>query len=360
MQFGLNRLDMTSPAAFANDARRLEALGWDYGFIPSSPLLARDPYVMLAAALQATERIRLGPLIENPVMRQPAVIAGSIATVDELAPGRAWLGMGVGDTAVRLMGRRPATVAELADSVQVIRKLLAGGELEVGAARPASLRHAARVPVWIAAGGPRTLRMAGAVADGVIIRVGVHRANLTHAVGLVREGAEEAGRDPTSVRIGCVFHTVLVPDRDNDRASAASSASRIGRIGRAIAAGYYEYSPMLFDTCGVAWNGPPAAELKRRVWPDFHHARDLEAAGDVAGFLGDDAGDAFALHGDAREIIAKLRAIDAYDLGIDIVVPHPMPTEATASGDYTERFARDVLPAFRQHAQPAAKSAAGA
>ena len=341
MQFGLNRLDMTSPAAFAKDARRLESLGWDYGFIPSSPLLARDPYVMLAAALQATERIRLGPLIENPVMRQPAVIAGSIATVDELAPGRAWLGMGVGDTAVRLMGKRPATVAELADSVRVIRKLLAGERVEVGAARPASLRHAAHVPVWIAAGGPRTLRMAGAVADGVFIRAGVHRANLAHAVGLVRQGAEEAGRDPAGVSIGCVFHTVLVAS-----GRGTESAGRIARIGRAIAAGYYEYSPMLFDTCGVEWNGPPAEELKRRVWPDFHHARDLEAAGDVVGFLGDDAVDAFALHGDANEIIAKLQAIDAYDLGIDLVVPHPMPTEPTGAGDYTERFARDVLRAF--------------
>ncbi|MDE0009151.1 MAG: LLM class flavin-dependent oxidoreductase [Gammaproteobacteria bacterium] len=343
MHFGLNRLDMTSPAAFAEDARRLESLGWDYGFIPSSPLLARDPYVMLAAALQNTTRIRLGPLIENPIMRQPAVIAGSIATVDALAPGRVWLGIGVGDTAVRLMGRKPATVAELAESVQVIRRLLAGERLEVGAARPARLRHAAPVPVWIAAGGPRTLRMAGAVADGVFIRVGVHRANLVHAVGLVREGAEEAGRKPASVGIGCVFHTVLVSDSE----SPAEAAGRVGRIGRAIAAGYYEYSPMLFDTCAVAWNGVSVAELKRRVWPDFHHARDLEAAGDAVAFLGDDAVDAFALHGDADAIIAKLREIESWNLGIDIVVPHPMPTEPTGPDDYTARFARDVLPAFR-------------
>ena len=343
MQFGLNRLEMTAPAAFARDARRLESLGWDYGFIPSSPLLARDPYVMLAAALQATERIRLGPLIENPIMRQPAVIAGSIATVDALAPGRAWLGMGVGDTAVRLMGRKPATVAELAESVRVIRKLLAGERLEVGAARPATLRHAAPVPVWIAAGGPRTLRMAGAVADGVFIRVGVHRANLAHAVGLVRDGAKEAGRDPASVSIGCIFHTALASGRE----PSAASALRTGRIGRAIAAGYYEYSPMLFDTCGVEWNGPPVAELKRRVWPDFHHARDLEAAGEVVAFLGDGAVDAFALHGDAETIIAKLHEIESWDLGIDIVVPHPMPTEPTGPSDYTARFAKDVLPAFR-------------
>ena len=100
--FGLNRLDLRSPAHFAADAQRLEALGWRYGFIPSSPLLVPDPYVMLAHALQATDAIVLGPLIENPVMRHPAVIAGSIATVDNIQPGRTLLGMGVGDTAVWL------------------------------------------------------------------------------------------------------------------------------------------------------------------------------------------------------------------------------------------------------------------
>ena len=103
--FGLNRLDLRSPERFAADAARLEALGWRYGFIPSSPLLVQDPYVMLAQGLRNTRSIVLGPLIENPVMRHPAVIAGSIATVDRVDPGRTVLGMGVGDTAVRLMGK---------------------------------------------------------------------------------------------------------------------------------------------------------------------------------------------------------------------------------------------------------------
>ena len=134
LAFGLNRLDHRSPLRFAADAARLEGLGWHYGFIASSPLLVLDPYVLLAHALRETRSIMLGTLIENPVMRHPAVIAGSIATVDRLDPGRTILGMGVGDTAVRLMGRRPATVAAFEEAIITIRSLNAGERLAVDAA----------------------------------------------------------------------------------------------------------------------------------------------------------------------------------------------------------------------------------
>ena len=338
MEFGLNRLDTRSPALFAADAARLEALGWRYAFIPSSPLLVPDPYILLADALKATRTITLGTLIENPVMRHPAVIAGSIATVDRIDPGRTLLGMGVGDTAVRLMGKRPATVAALEEAIRTIRALHAGERLHVGAARPALLRHASPVPVWVATQGPKTLRMAGRVADGVFIRVGVHETNLRLAIEAVRTGAQEAGRDPSEVRIGCVFHTIV----DDD-------AARVARIGRAAAAGYYEYSPALFDNLELPWPGEDVHTLKRRVWPDFHHARDLEAAGDVVSFLPDEAVDAFSLRGSFAAITDQLRAILGYGLPIDIVVPHPMPTPAPVSAggyDYARHFAEAVFPAF--------------
>ena len=336
--FGLNRLDTRSPAHFAADAERLEGLGWRYGFIPSSPLLVPDPYVMLAQALSTTRSIILGTLIENPVMRHPAVIAGSIATVDRLHPGRTLLGMGVGDTAVRLMGRRPATVAVLEEAISTIRALNAGERVVVNAARPAVLRHAAQVPVWVATQGPRTLRMAGRVADGVFIRVGVHETNLRLAVEAVHAGAAEVGRDPSEIRIGCVFHTIV--DQDADRAR---------RIGRAAAAGYYEYSPALFDNIGLPWTGSDVAVLKRRVWPDFHHAQDLEAAGEVVSFLPDNAVDAFALHGSFAAVTEQIRTILGYRLPIEVIVPHPMPTPRPLSDggfNYAQRFAEEVFPAF--------------
>ena len=337
ISFGLNRLNTRSPKEFADDAKRLESLGWQYGFIPSSPLLVEDPYVMLAAALEATSHIKLGPLIENPIMRHPAVIAGSIATVDRLSPGRAILGMGVGDTAVRLMGEKPASVRELKNSINTIRDLLHGTPIAVDAPQLAELRHASPVPVWIAAQGPKTLRMAGQVCDGVFIRVGTHEENLRIAIKQVHDGAREAGRDTKDIVIGCVFHTVL--DEDSSRAI---------RIGKAMAAGYYEYSAHLFANLGMAWNGPDIEVLKTKIWPDFHHAADLEKAGDVVEFLPEEAARAFCLNGDFPAIIEQLETIMNYKLPISVVVPHPVPNPSRKSStyNYAARFAKEVFPAF--------------
>src|SRR4029453_16309825 len=182
--------------AFAADVRRAETLGWDAALLPDSQLRRRDTYVMLAAAAQATERIMLGTLLANPVNRHPTVTASSIATIDELAPGRVLPGGGIGDTAVRLAGLHPARVKELESSTRLMRALLDGESVEVGAARPARLPHHRPVPIWIAAGVPRTLRMAGGVADGVFIRVGTHAGNLKTSIDAIRAGASEAGRDP--------------------------------------------------------------------------------------------------------------------------------------------------------------------
>lgn len=337
--FGLNRFDYSSPQAFAADARRAEELGWDYAFIPSSPLLLQDPYVNLAFAAVATSRIGLGPLIETPMMRNPAVMASSIATVEGLAPGRTLLGYGVGDTAVRLMGKRPTRVAELEEATVLTRRLLAGEEIDVKAARPAVLRHARPVPVWIAAGGPRTLRMAGRVADGVFIRVGRHEANIRTAIEAVHQGAAEAGRDPADIKIALILHTILTDDPD-----------RAALISRSMAAGYYEYSPALFDPPGFAWDGPDIEELKKQVWPDFHHAADLEASGRVVSFLSDAIADAFSLFGTPTMIAEQLHRVLNFGHKIDMVIPHPMPTpdRRAPKPDFIERIPRNVISKLKE------------
>jgi 5,10-methylenetetrahydromethanopterin reductase len=341
-RFGLNRFDSRSVAAFAADVRRAEALGWDVAWVPDSQLRRRDTYVMLAAAAQATERITLGTLLANPVNRHPTVTASSIATIDELAPGRTVLGWGVGDTAVRLAGIRPARIAELEASTRLMRALLDGREVEVGAARPARLPHHRPVPIWIAAGGPKTLRMAGGVADGVFIRVGAHPANIRRSVEMIHEGAAAAGRDPSTVGLGAIFHTVFLDD-----------PARARLMGKSMAAGYYEYSPALFDPPGLSWSGPDPEKLKREanVWPDFHHCADLERSGRVVDFLPDAAADAFSLHGGAAEIIAQLVALlRATPARFDHVVLHPIPDPVRPEDHehgYKARVAREILPGLR-------------
>src|SRR5262249_41799316 len=138
-RFGLNRFDPRSVDAFAADVKRAEALGWDAALQPDSQLRRRDTYLLLPAAARATERITLGTLLANPINRHPTVTVSSIATIDELAPGRVLLGWGVGDTAVRLAGLRPARVKELEAWTRLMRALLDGEAVEVGPDRPAPL-----------------------------------------------------------------------------------------------------------------------------------------------------------------------------------------------------------------------------
>jgi 5,10-methylenetetrahydromethanopterin reductase len=349
-RFGVNRFDARSVADFAADVARAEALGWDAAFQPDSQLRRRDTYVLLAAAAAATARIVLSPFIANPVTRHPSVTASSIATIDELAPGRVLLALGIGDTAVRLAGLRPAKVAELEAATRTMKALLAGESLEVGALQPMRLPHHRPVPVWIAAGGPRTLRMAGAVADGVFIRVGTAAANIGNAVDEIREGAASAGRDPQAVRIAAVYHTVL----EDDREAALTMA-------RSIAAGYYEYTPVLFDRVGLTWDGPSPESIKQagQVWPDFHHDPDLKKSGKVVSFLPEAAANEFALWGSTEQIASQLvRVLTESPVSFDYVVLQPIPDPRWphhSETGFTQRVATEVLPRVRAALQAFSK-----
>jgi alkanesulfonate monooxygenase SsuD/methylene tetrahydromethanopterin reductase-like flavin-dependent oxidoreductase (luciferase family) len=184
--------------------------------------------------------------------------------------------------------------------------------------------------------------MAGGVADGVFIRVGTHRANIAASVAAIRAGAADAGRDPATVRVAAVFHTVFVDD-----------PGRALLMGKSMAAGYYEYSPTLFDSPGLAWPGPDPESLKRdhRVWPDFHHATDLEASGRVVDFLPEAAADAFCLRGGPTDIVEQLLAVlRSAPATFDYVVLHPVPNPAVPDDPehgYMARVAREVLPRVR-------------
>ena len=344
-KFGLNRHDTSTVAAYGADVARAEQSGWDAAFLPDSQLRRRDTYVLLASAAQATSEITIGPLLTNPITRHPSVTASSISTIAELASGRTILGLGAGDTAVRLAGLRPARVSRLEASTRLIRSLLAGEEVDVNAARPAFLPFAQRVPIWVAAGGPRTLRMAGGVADGVFIRVGTDFENIFSAVEEIRSGAVDAERDPREVRLGAVFHTVF---HDNEEESML--------MGKSMAAGYYEYSPTLFRNIGLDWTADSPEVLKSRegIWPDFHHAIDLLESGRVVDFLSETHARAFSLLGNAHSIAAQLinllTELHKIDIEFDYVVLHPIPNPPTpdfGSKAYIERVPTEILPVVR-------------
>ena len=186
-----------------------EAAGFDRAWIGDTQGIYRDPYVTLALCAERTERIQLGIAVTNPVTRHPTVTARAVSTLDETWPGRTLLGLGAGDTSFKHLGLDPLGPEECEEAVHCLRSLLAGEDGMFRGQQMPKLEHyeGRRLPIYLAANGPRMLRTAGRCADGVIASVGVAPDLIQYVLDSVREGAESAGRDPAevtiSMTIGC-------------------------------------------------------------------------------------------------------------------------------------------------------------
>src|ERR1022692_2181046 len=172
MQFGFTLKPDHSIERTLDLTRRAEAAGFDYGWLFDSHVLWHEPYPLLTLMAGVTTRLRLGTCVTNPATREPSVTASTLATLDEISGGRMDLGIGRGDSARRVLGKPPTSMASLEEAAIVIRELVEGRTVEYEGATlelPWSSRHA--LPVWIAGYGPRAMELAGRVADGVMIQL---------------------------------------------------------------------------------------------------------------------------------------------------------------------------------------------
>lgn len=183
-----------SPAEFSAWCREAETLGFDLVGIPDSQSVYRENVVSSTLAATHTERVRFGPMVTNPITRHPAVAASAIATLAELAPGRVILGIGTGDSAVHNLGLGPAKLAELREYVTTIRQLLLQGEAEYRGAPVRLTWQPPYVPIYVAAIGPRTMELAGEIADGITILNGLLPENIEASLMHIGAGAARAGR----------------------------------------------------------------------------------------------------------------------------------------------------------------------
>ena len=204
-------------------ARSAEAAGFDGIFFADSQLSSLDPFQVLALCATQTTRLRLGTAVSNMVYRDPSVLANSVATVNEISQGRAVLGLGTGDGPVYSLGRSATKLAEFEQGLRTIRDLVRGKSISVprGKERQAEGRVNLRVgklpvPIYISAEGPRSLRVAGRVADGVILGSGFDLRVLDWAREQVAEGAREAGRNPSEIDI--MPAGMICVDDDSNRA----------------------------------------------------------------------------------------------------------------------------------------------
>lgn len=314
--------------------RACEAIGLDLLGHGDSPCLWHDPYVALAVAATVTERIRLGPMVTNPVTRDPSVTAAAAIGLQELSKGRAVLGLGGGDSALLNAGLRPATFEQMADYAAAVRALTQGRPA-TWEGRTFSLRWPATarpVPLFLAAEGPRKLALAGAVADGVVVSNGLTRAVVADTIRTVHEAARAAGRQPEDIEIWWMVNFAFAPSAEEGvhdlRWLLAGSADHVFRF--------------TLDAKRV-----PAGkeEAVRELMARYDHGEHAVAAGsDHNAELVDELGlrtwlaDRFAITGTPRDCVARIEEVAGYgatNLMFTQIVPDQL--------DLLGRLGADVL-----------------
>jgi probable F420-dependent oxidoreductase len=211
MDFGL--VLQTDPPAWrvVDLAERAESYGFTHVWTFDSHLLWQEPFVIYSQILSRTHRVTVGPMVTNPATRDWTVTASLFATLNDMFGNRTVCGIGRGDSAVRVINGAPVTLAVLRDSIEVIRAL---GNGESADYKGSTLRFpwgaSSRLPVWVAAYGPKALALTGEVADGFILQLA--DPSITEwSIAAVRKAAEQAGRDPAAVTI-CVAAPAYVTD----------------------------------------------------------------------------------------------------------------------------------------------------
>lgn len=337
MEFGIF-FPPESPDVLEAHAQLAEAEGFDLVGLGDSQSIWRDVYASLATVARATDDVRIGPAVTNPVTRHPAVTANSICTIDELADGRAILGMGSGDSSVQTIGERPARLAELEEHVSIHRALTRGQPTEYDG-ETLSLEWVAdgdrtpTIPVFLGAEGPKTLELAGRVADGVFIGTGLFPDLIEESVERVLAGAEAAGRDPDEIEMWVLAKAnvdettdVAVDEIKMALAASANHAFRFTLEGKRVPEEYKE----------------PIRRLQSEYVPHEHEelgqTRNRELVEELG--LTEYLSDRFAVAGTPADCREKLAEIDS--------VPEIDGVLLTAYTDDRERFistfGREILP----------------
>ena len=300
----------------------IEAAGFDGAGILDSQLLSRDTFVVLGQAAAHTSRMTLFPAVTNPFTRHASVLASAIQTVEELAPGRVKFVIGTGYTSASTIGRAPGTLAEMRACIQSVRELLAGKSVDFGGT-PGRLGYASgrRIPVLMAASGPKAIEVAGEVADGVLLLVGSNRGIVETALGHLERGARRAGRKVDDLEVIWAVRTATMKTTEEARRMARPTAVHWGIL-----------------RWGGYWLGPagltlPPLEIPaavHQVYPDLSHAHDWEAAIKATSFVPDEVVaqlcDAIGLIGTPEDCAA--RVVELARLGVRNLYLMPLLTFA--------------------------------
>ncbi len=330
-----------------------ENLGYDYCWATDSHLIRSNPWAVLALAAQQTRTIKLGAGLAIAGLRLAPVAANAIATINRLAPGRTFIGLGTGNTAMRTMGQPPMRIKPFTEYVRVVRALLRGEEVDYtldGTTYPIRFQNLDLkyidiehpIAIHIGGFGPRAQALAGELGDGLI--TGIPRGGtLPEALVNVRRGAARAGRELDNFKVTALVNLLML-----EPGETLQSARVIAECGSAIMANVHYLVDLVKET------GQEPPDYIAPIWQeylDFHNARDaatrhqaLHASHysyldpEEARFVTPEMIKAFCIAGHPEEIIEQIRGLE--DQGLD-AISFITPLEQQYA--ITESFARKVI-----------------
>jgi probable F420-dependent oxidoreductase len=304
-----------------------ERLGFTHGWTFDSTVLWQEPFVVYSQILAATSRLTVGPLVTNPATRDLSVLASLFATLNDMHGNRTVCAMGRGDSALRVIGRKPATLAEVGRAMRVVKDLAEGREAELNGVkvRMPWVRDGA-LPVWMAAYGPKALKLVGEQADGFVLQC-ADPDIARWTIGSVRAAAEAVGRDPAAITVCVAAPAYVGDDLEHQRDQCRWFGGMVGNHVADLVSRYGTDGPV-----------PKALTdyIAGREGYDYsHHGR---AGNPSADFVPDGIVDRFCLLGPAeahRERLAELA-----EIGVDQFALYLMHDQAAQT---MQAYGREII-----------------
>jgi alkanesulfonate monooxygenase SsuD/methylene tetrahydromethanopterin reductase-like flavin-dependent oxidoreductase (luciferase family) len=287
-------------------AQLADELGYDRFWVGDSHMIWREPYVLMGAMAATTKHIAIGPGVTHPLVRHITVTASAMVTMNELAPGRALLGIGVGATGPENIGMKPVSIDDFGVLLSDLKKLLAGEAVEInGREVHCVFASGAKIPIFIGTRASKVMKHAAQFGDGIIYTGEV--STLAATIATLRQCCEEVGRSPDQVkvtyRIPCCISENSQEAREEVKGKIARTAmTHLGRLHRM---------------------GKLDAEADRlaveRLWKHYdtyHHM-----GPEHSHLVRDEWVERFAIAGTAEEVLGQVRKLLTYDIGELTIIP---------------------------------------
>ena len=331
MEFGVVLQPNPPASGLIAMMKRAEDGGFGYGWTFDSHVLWQETFVLYPRILESTSTMIVGPMVTNPGTRDWSVIASMFATLNDGFGNRTICGIGRGDSARRYIGLPPVSLSTLSTAMTVIKGLAEGREVEHhGQPLRIPWVRSGSLPIWMAAYGPKALRLVGEQADGFILQTAdPDIARWTFAA--VRAAARDAGRDPASITMCVAAPAYVGTDLAHQRDQLRWFGAMVGNHVADLVARYGTEGPV-----------PHALTeyIEGRSGYDYSHHG--QAGNPSAEFVPDSIIDRFCLVGPAEAHIERLAELAS--IGADQFALYLMHDDEENTLD---SYAEEIIPALR-------------